>query len=185
MLITALLAMAFAGQDVGPLPPATPTYSLEGPVDFCAEEFSARLTQGETMEWIAPGRNFVRYTVRSGEIAAIVGRGPDYAPPRAAMTPLRLPLSPVARRYVVDVVDRTEMDTAGNQRDGHDYMIAWFLHGAAWSETPLAVLTRWGDRRLELPFVSRIDPRPLSARRCTISRSDPALARRIRLRPGR
>jgi hypothetical protein len=101
------------------------------------------------------------------------------------MTPLRLPLSPVARRFVVEVVDRTEMDARGNQRAGSDFMIAYFLHGAAWSETPLAVMTRWGDRRLAPPFIRRIDPRPLRARRCTISRVDPALAPRIGLRPGR
>jgi hypothetical protein len=190
MLITALLATAIAGQDAGRIPPATPTYRLEGPLDFCAEEFSVRLQRGETVEWTEARRGFVPYTIRSGEIQAGVGRDPSYATtasdaPMMGLRQLRLPLSRFTLRYLFEIPDRTEMDARGNQRDGLDYVIIWFLYGATMTGTPLAVVIHWGDRRLEPSFVRRIDPRPLGARRCTISSSDPALARRIRIDPGR
>lgn len=184
--LLALLAAAFANQDIDHLPPATPTYSLEGPLDFCAEEFSVRLARGETMKWIA-WRNVVRYTIRRGDIEAEVGRERAPAPsPLATTTALRLPLSPVARRYVEAIPDRTEMDAAGNQRDGYDYVVGYLLYGAARTGRPVSVMTQpWGDRHLQLPFVSRIDPRPLAARHCRVTRADPAFARRIGFSPGR
>jgi hypothetical protein len=190
MLITALLAAAtLAGQDIGNLPPATPTYHLDGPLNFCAEEFSVRLERGETMAWIAPSPGRFEYRIRTGDIEAVVRREPSAAAPPLStlttMTRLRLPLSPVARRYVEAIPDRVEMDAQGNQQDGFEYYFSWLLYGAAATGRPVSVRTHWGDRDLALPYVSRIDPRPLTARRCTISRFDPALVRRIVMSPGR
>ena len=145
-----------------------------------------RLGRGEIMEWIAPGPDFVRYTIRNGGTAAVVERDPAYGPLYGAdRTALRLPLSPVAWRYIAEIPDRTEMDAQGNQRAGYSFVIEYLLHGAARTGTPLAVLTRSGDRHFEPSFVSRIDPRPLAARHCTPSRIDPALSRRIVVVPGR
>lgn len=177
---------AVAGPDPANMPPATPTYHLDGPVNVCAEEFSVRLVRGETISWTMARRSFVRYSIRSGEIEANVGWGAPYTPqPLTTMTALRLPLSPITRRYVMAIPDRIEMDAQGNQRDGFDYAISWYLYGASRTGTPVIVDIQWGDRRLEPPFIRRIDPRPLSARHCTISRSDPALANRIVVSPGR
>jgi hypothetical protein len=182
----ALLAAAFAGQDPASMPPATPTYHLDGPLNVCAEEFSVRLVRGESISWRMARRSFIRYAIRTGEIEATVGWGAPYTPrPLTTVTALRLPLSPITRRYVVAIPDRTERDTQGNQRDGFDYAISWYLFGATSAGVPVIVWAQSGDRRLDLPFVRRIDPRPARARNCMLSRFDPALAHRIVVSPGR
>ena len=189
MLAALLLAAAFAGQDVGNLPPATPTWRLAGPVIFCAEEFSVKLERGETMTWIAPSPGRFQYAIRTGDIEAVVRREPSAAAPPLSslttMTRLRLPLSPLARLYVEAIPERVEMDAQGNQRDGFEYFYSWLLYGATPTGRPVSVRTHRGDRDLALPYLSRIDPRPLRARRCTVTRFDPAFARRIVMSPGR
>jgi hypothetical protein len=186
MLITALFAVAFAGQDVGNVPPATPTYYLEGPLNFCAEEFSARLQRGEGMEWIAPAPGRFRYTIKSGGTSAVVMRSIGHPLPTAAeTTALSLPMSPISRRLVFAMPEWTVMNREGETYSLQLFGIEYFLFGVAANDRPLTVTIYEQDQHSEIPLAGRIDPRPLSARRCRLTRFDPALARRIMHYPGR
>ncbi len=185
-LLAALSPTAPAlAQQTFTVPPPPASDMLAGPLDFCAEEFSVRLERDESMEWTPTTPGHVSYTMKSGPIAAVIARNAGRRlPPEAEMTPLSLPLSPVSRRRVFAMPELTETDRDGNTRSLVTFGIEYLLFGEAANDSPVRVLAFEQDQHFEIPFVDRIDPRPMTERRCTPSRSDPALARRIAHIPG-
>jgi hypothetical protein len=185
--VIALLAAALFSPppDAAHVPPAAPLAHLAGPADFCAVEFSVRLERGESMDWTPLARGGINYVMHSGPTVATIARHAGRLPPEAAMTPLRLPFSPVSRRRVYAMPERTETNREGDVRSSVTFGIEYLLHGATATVSPLMVLAVDQDQHARIPFVGRIDPRPLAQRRCTPAWSDRALVGRITFEPGR
>lgn len=181
MLAAALLAAAALLQQVVTAPPSSAREALAGPLDFCAEDFSVRLERGERAEWRALPSGSIRYSIESGDFSADVTRfgGGRRMAPAAELTALSLPLSPVSRRRSFAMPELAIADANGATRPLVIFGIEYLLHGQAETEAPISVLGFHDDRDARFPFVQRIDPRPLAERRCTPSRTDPALAGRI------
>jgi hypothetical protein len=185
MLAAAALFVAGLVQQVLMVPPPPAGDSLAGPLDFCAEDFSIRLEQGESVEWrpaYQPGT--FRYSVEGGGFSANISRFTSH-PPSDRIAPLSLPLSPVSRRRVFQAPTLSMSDGNGKDTPIVTYGIQYFLYGQAEAGAPLMLLGFADREDTQFPFVGRVDPRPLGERGCTPSRTDPALARRIRHYAGR
>jgi hypothetical protein len=153
---------------------------MQGPLRYCAEEFSVDLLAGESIAWATWPGGVVEHILFSNGEQLQIRRWIGRLPVNGRVRDVRLALSPVSQRRTYAMGPVSVSEPGGRPREVRVFSVDYLLYGTDRNARPLSVSTFTDNPRLEIPAAQRVSVGSMAERGCVVlTRFDPALANQL------